>query len=139
VEVDYGPRKESNAVKGLIAGAVAGLVATWAMTEFQTYLKKQVQEEKKGKKKRGIAATVKVAGPAVPYAFGTLMGAAYGVTAELAPGARSGVGVPFGAGLWLAKPPQSHPVSTHASALAAHVVYGFGVELVRRVVRCMLG
>ena len=53
-------------------------------------------------------------------------------------------GIPFGAALWLAadeigvpaaglaKGPAEYPVSKHASALAAHLVYGATTELVRR-------
>jgi putative membrane protein len=53
-------------------------------------------------------------------------------------------GIPFGAAVWLvadevgvpaaglANGPAEYPLSTHASALAAHVVYGATTELVRR-------
>jgi putative membrane protein len=84
------------------------------------------------------------AGPAVHYGFGALMGAIYGLLAEAVPAVATGWGMPFGTALWLAadelavpalglsKSPTEYPASTHASALAAHLVYGLSVDLVRR-------
>ncbi len=58
--------------------------------------------------------------------------------------------MPFGAALWLGAdevavplfglsgPPFAYPASTHASALAAHLVYGATADLVRRAVRAAL-
>ena len=91
-----------------------------------------------------------IAGPAVHYAFGATMGAMYGVLAEVAPAVSAGWGMPFGTALWLAadevavpalglsKSPTEYPASTHASALASHLVYGLSVDLVRRVFRSAL-
>jgi putative membrane protein len=87
------------------------------------------------------------AGPAVHYAFGATMGAFYGALAEAMPSAALGRGLTFGAGLWFgadevavpalgfAPPPSQTPVSTHVSALAAHLVYGLTTDLVRRTLR----
>jgi hypothetical protein len=87
------------------------------------------------------------AGSAVHYAFGSSTGALYGAVAELAPEVTVGAGVPFGAAFWLAadetavpllglaKGPTEYPVSTHAYALASHLVYGLTTELVRRAIR----
>ena len=92
----------------------------------------------------------KVAGPTVHYAFGTITGGLYGAAAELAPIIRSGAGLPFGAVFWLAadeaavpalglsKPPTEYPLSTHASALASHFVYGLTTDIVRRAIRRVL-
>jgi putative membrane protein len=89
----------------------------------------------------------KIAGPAIHYVFGSAMGALYGVASELAPKSSAGRGVPFGAALCfgadevavpmlgLSGAPSETPVSTHASALAAHIVYGFTTDTVRRAVR----
>jgi putative membrane protein len=86
----------------------------------------------------------KVAGPAVHYAFGTLMGAWYGVLAQLMPASISGFGTLYGTAVWLgadeialpalrlSSSPFEHPLSQHAGALAAHAVYGASLELVRR-------
>jgi hypothetical protein len=87
------------------------------------------------------------AGAVVHYAFGAAMGGVYGIAAEVAPEVSAGLGVPFGAVFWLAadevtvpllglaKPPTEYPLSTHAYALASHLVYGLTAEAVRRAVR----
>ena len=87
------------------------------------------------------------AGPAVHYAFGATMGAVYGLLSEVAPVTAVGWGMPFGTALWLAadevavpafgfsKSPTEYPASTHASALASHLVYGLSVDVVRRALR----
>ncbi len=92
----------------------------------------------------------KAAGPAVHYALGGSAGAAYGAAAELLPEVAVGAGLPFGMAFWLladeaavpalglSKPPAEHPLSVHAEALAAHLVYGLTTELVRRSVRHLL-
>jgi hypothetical protein len=75
------------------------------------------------------------------------MGALYGALAERAPVSSRGFGLPFATALWvgadevavpalgLSKRPAEDPISTHASALAAHWVYGAIAEGVRRAVR----
>jgi putative membrane protein len=92
----------------------------------------------------------KPAGGVVHYAFGTATGGLYGAMAEVAPQITAGVGLPFGAAFWLiadetvvplvglAKSPTEYPVSTHAYALAAHLVYGLTAEFSRRAVRQVL-
>jgi hypothetical protein len=92
----------------------------------------------------------KPAGAAVHYAFGTATGGLYGAMAEVAPQVTMGAGIPFGAVFWvvadevtvpalgLAKGPTAYPVSTHAYALASHLVYGLTAELSRRAVRHVL-
>jgi hypothetical protein len=89
----------------------------------------------------------KPAGAAVHYAFGTATGGLYGAMAEVAPQVTAGAGIPFGAVFWLvadeaavpllglAKGPTEYPLSTHAYALASHLVYGLTAELGRRAVR----
>ncbi len=83
----------------------------------------------------------------VHFGYGTLMGALYGGICEVAPTASIGLGIPFGAVLWvfgdeLAVPllgfgssPINTPMSTHIDALAAHVVYGITADGVRRNLR----
>ena len=90
------------------------------------------------------------AGAAVHYAFGTVSGGLYGALAELVPQVTTATGVPFGAAFWLladeisvpllglSKGPTEYPVSTHAYALASHLVYGATAELSRRAVRQIL-
>ncbi len=91
-----------------------------------------------------------VSGQAVHFGFGTAMGGAYGVLAEYIPEITSAEGLPFGAVLMisadeLAVPalgfsssPTETPASTHLYGFAAHLVYGFTTETVRRTVRSML-
>lgn len=88
-----------------------------------------------------------LAGAAVHYAFGVATGGLYGAIAELKPATTAGAGLPFGAAVWLiadeivvpalglSKPPTEYPLSTHAYALASHLVYGLTTEIVRREVR----
>jgi putative membrane protein len=86
-------------------------------------------------------------GPFVHYAFGSSIGALYGAVAELVPQTTTAWGMPFGVAVWLgadeiavpafglSKAPFEYPASTHASALAAHLVYGVTTDIVRRVLR----
>ena len=88
-----------------------------------------------------------IAGPAVHYAYGALIGALYGGMAELLPVVSAGLGMPFGTALWLlgdeiavpalglSKPPTEYPAEAHADALASHLVYGLTTDLLRRTLR----
>lgn len=92
----------------------------------------------------------KPAGAAVHYAFGSATGGLYGAAAELVPEVTTGLGLPFGAAFWavadegmvpllgLSKGPSEYPASTHAYALASHLVYGLTAEVTRRAVRNIL-
>jgi putative membrane protein len=89
----------------------------------------------------------RIAGPAVHYAYGSLVGALYGGVAELIPGVGAGLGLPFGAALWLlgdeiavpalglGKCPTEIAPEQHADALASHFIYGATTDLLRRVLR----
>jgi hypothetical protein len=88
-----------------------------------------------------------IAGAVVHYAFGVATGGVYGAIAELKPATTTGAGLPFGAAVWLiadeiivpalglSKPPTKYRLSTHASSIASHLVYGLTTEIVRREVR----
>ena len=92
----------------------------------------------------------KSAGAVVHYAFGTATGGLYGALAEVSPEVTMAVGLPFGAVFWLvadeisvpllglSKGPTEYPISTHAYALASHLVYGMTAELSRRALRQVL-
>jgi hypothetical protein len=92
----------------------------------------------------------KVAGPAVHYAYGTLVGGLYGGLAELVPVVGAGFGMPYGVALWLlgdevavpalelGPPPTQVPADKHADYLAAHLVYGMTLDVTRRVMRHVL-
>ena len=90
------------------------------------------------------------AGSLVHYAFGGTVGAIYGAAAARDRAVARGAGLPFGIAVWvvadelgmplagLAKPPTAYPLKDHASAFAAHLVYGATTEAVRRVVLAAL-
>lgn len=92
----------------------------------------------------------KKAGQAVHYAFGTLMGAVYGVAAELVPEVTTGGGTAYGTLLFLgahevavpafqlSAPPTETPARDHLQHWAAHVVYGGSLELVRSIMRRLM-
>ena len=117
------------------------------------------QEDSTEKVARKIAAVAgkdlpqedrKKAGQAVHYAFGTLMGAVYGVTAELIPEVTTGGGTGYGSLLFLGadeiavpafqlSPPPSETAPTdHLQHWAAHVVYGGSLELIRSLLRRLM-
>jgi putative membrane protein len=170
-------KKQNNrsAWKGLVAGVIGGVVASWAMDRFQYWwlsfargddeLQLQQTPSKEGNQEEpatvktasaisegvfGHSLTVKekeIAGPLVHYAVGTTAGALYGLAAEYEPELTAVAGVPFGAAFWmvvdegslpllgLAKGPTAYPISTHAYALASHLVFGLTAEVVRSTVR----
>lgn len=92
----------------------------------------------------------KKAGPLVHYAFGAAMGAVYSMAAVVDPEVTRGFGTAFGSALFavadelavpmlgLAKKPTEYPLSSHASAFAAHLVYGLTAEGVRRTSMALL-
>lgn len=161
-----------SAWKGLVAGVVGSVVASWAMDRFQYWWlsfggddELQLQQARSDHQEE--PATVKtasaisegvfghsltdrekeIAGPIVHYAVGTTAGAVYGVAAEYEPDVTTLAGIPFGAAfcmvvdegalplLGLAKGPAAYPISTHAYALASHLVFGLTAEVVRSTVR----
>lgn len=91
--------------------------------------------------------TKKLAGNAVHYAFGTLIGGFYGALTELYPALNTGQGTLYSTAVWLgadelALPllgftpaPQERPVSEHVYGVAAHAVYGVVTETVRDALR----
>ena len=88
-----------------------------------------------------------VAAPLVHYAFGAAMGGLYGGLAEVSPAVRACGGTAYGTAVWigadeiamprlgLSDPEAARPLEMHAQALAAPLVYGLTLELVRRAVR----
>ncbi len=163
-----------NALKGVVAGVIGGVVASWAMDRFQYWWlsfsesdERELQQAASGEGNQEEPATVRTAaaisetvlghsltarekeitGPIVHYAVGTTAGAVYGLAAEYEPEVTTLAGIPFGAAFWmvvdegalpllgLAKGPAAYPISTHAYALASHLVFGLTAEVVRRTVR----
>ncbi len=92
----------------------------------------------------------KAAGQAVHFAFGTLMGIVYCVSAELIPEVTTGAGTAFGTLLFLsadevavpafqlAPSPAETPATDHLQHWAAHVVYGGSLELVRSLMKRLM-
>lgn len=92
----------------------------------------------------------KTAGPIVHYAFGALMGGAYGALAECSETATSGSGTAFGLALFagadlvavpalnLSGASGEYPISSYTAPFTAHLVYGIATELLRRLVRSAL-
>ncbi len=87
------------------------------------------------------------AGLVVHYAYGALAGGLYGALAEVNRKPMVGAGAGYATVLWalgdevavpllgLSRRPREYPLSTHANALVAHLVYGVTTEMVRRGVR----
>jgi len=120
--------REASAWKGLTAGAIGGVVASWVMEEFQsawTKVAENLQSQNASNTENSDEqepATVKAAekvsealfdhrledaekgwaGNAVHYATGGTSGAVYGLAAEFAPKVTWAAGVPFGTAVWLA-------------------------------------
>jgi len=110
-------------LKGLAAGLVGGLVASWTMNRFQELwfsVADKGQSSAPGDEEpddttvrtasaisEGLfdhkltTTEKKIAGPAVHYSLGTGVGGLYGAVAEVAPGVTAGAGLPFGAAFWL--------------------------------------
>jgi putative membrane protein len=154
--------------KGLVAGLAGGLAGSWMMNQFQAQISKlsptppQVEQGDDATEKAAAALSdallqhpltkeeKALAGPAVHYAFGSAVGAFYGAAAEVAPSMATAWGGPFSIALWigadeiavpafgLAGKPTDSPLTTHAYALASHLVYGFTADAVRRAVRAAL-
>jgi hypothetical protein len=173
-------RENRSVAKGTLAGLAGGLAASWVMVQFQNAwsaasknLKRdsEAQSQQQQQQQSGDSedATMKAAdklahmagrsltkeqkkkaGPAVHYAFGTLMGGVYGAGTELIPQNGAAAAALFGTGLFvaadevavpalgLAQSPRDYPLSTHLYGLASHLVYGFTAEYVRRGVRRLL-
>lgn len=91
-----------------------------------------------------------VGGPIVHYSMGAAMGGVYGALAEYCDLTKAGFGTTFGGLLFasadvfgvpamgLGPWPTEYPVSSLASPLVSHLVYGATTEFVRRVVRLIL-
>ena len=182
VKEEFTPREDAVLWKGLLAGAIAGLAATAAMTAFQLGWSKgkeqleraRGEDEQKSSadsSQQSESSTVKVAQsvsqatrgrrldpsekePAsyiVHFAFGTLMGALYGISSEYLPVAKLGHGLLHGLALWggadaLALPAFgfSSPVRERSAGeltyeILAHAVYGVSSESTRKVVRGWMG
>jgi hypothetical protein len=122
--------KQSNLWKGLAAGVIGGLAASFVMEQFQALWTKLAEGDKSQKSGQQQASSSseedepanekaaeaiseslfdhelakdekKVAGEAVHYAMGATSGAIYGAMTEVFPEVAVSKGLPFGAAVWL--------------------------------------
>jgi putative membrane protein len=129
MEYTWKKRRKPSVWKGAVAGAVGGLVASWAMNEFSSLMKTVAESGGNGHKQKAkgngeqeqqdptiitaekISETLadiklnkqqkKKGSTVVHYAFGAVMGAVYGAAAEVAPPVKSLAGLPYGAALFV--------------------------------------
>lgn len=117
-------KQEKNLLKGVIAGAAAGLVATFVMSKYQNIsqdlFSNNGESSDKEKSEKSEPATVKaanaitdtvfdhelekdekeIAGQAMHYLMGGVSGAIYGGAAEYSNLVKKGGGFPFGTAVW---------------------------------------
>src|SRR5271155_5516799 len=102
---------KNSIIRGIVAGAAAGLVASFVMDQFQAIVSGSHASQQEpateqaasaGAEEMGRNLTAKekkTAGPLVHYAMGAASGALYGALAELAPVTAAGGGTLFGSAL----------------------------------------
>jgi len=154
-------------LRGAIAGLAAGLVASLVMDLAQKGLSRLQSSDSGG---GGEPATEQaadrvaqattgaplpeeskpLAGQAVHYGFGALLGLGYGIAAEYLPQATAGWGSAYAIGnallfdeaavpaAGLGKAPWEAPASTHLYTLVSHLVFGTAAEGTRRLVRAAI-
>ena len=145
-----------NALKGLFAGVLGGLVATYAKTIWEDHfpvrsvdtetppalLAQRVTDRRLSVPERQTAET------AIHWTFGTVTGALYGAAAESLPAVAAGAGLPFGIAFWVGThgtvvpaaglepfPTEVKPRQYAVNEFAGHLVYALALEVVRRGVR----
>jgi putative membrane protein len=144
--------------KGLVAGAVAGLVATAAKSVAEKFYPPRVHGEPNPPELLAEKAvghhldqgTKKVAGEAIHWGFGLVAGAAYGAAVEYFPVVADKEGATFGLTLMalthdsalpamgLSAEVEDQEPREHASEAASHVVFGVVAERVRSLTRSFM-
>ena len=153
------PSKDTSALlKGLLAGAIGGVVATAAKTLAEQVYPPRVHDEPEppevaAEKLAGHPldeGTKALAGESIHWVFGTVAGAFYGVLAELYPAVTAKSGATFGLtlmslthegalpALGLSQPHEDESLRERTSEGATHILYGVVTEKVRGLVRHML-
>lgn len=152
-----------NIWKGILAGAIAGLVGTALKTIWEeamparpdnrdsppVVLADRVAEETEG---RELTKSEKpVVEQTMHWVFGTGIGALYGGVVEAFPVVQKGLGGTLGTALYgvthgsvlpmlKTEPwPLNQPLKFSGSEFGGHVAYGIAVEFTRRLVRKWLG
>lgn len=114
-------RRKPSVLKGVVAGAMGGLAASWVMNQFEAVVAKMRRnEEQRTDEQDAEDATMKTAdkvaqsvtghglskeqkkkaGPIVHYAYGTGIGALYGGAASRIKPAAAGFGTAYGTAVW---------------------------------------
>lgn len=154
-------KKRKSALRGGIAGAIAGLAASAAISQFHSLFRKPEASSRQEDSTVLAASAVsraalhrdlssgekKIAGPLVHYLFGAGLATAYGIAVEMFPEFPKAWGVPFGSAVWLG----AHVIAVPALGLSksilesepraeavefcAHLVYGAVSEELRRFLR----
>ncbi len=145
-------------LKGLLAGAIGGLVATSAKTLAERIYPPRVHGEPEpievaAEKAAGHSLdddTKTLAGESIHWVFGAAAGAFYGVLAEIYPAVTAKSGATFGLtlmslthegalpALGLGEPHEDQSLRERTSEGATHILYGVVTERVRSLVRGML-
>ncbi len=152
-------KKDTNSLlKGLVAGAIGGLVATAAKSMAEKVYPPRVHDEPEppevaAEKMAGHPLdedTKAVASETIHWVFGVAAGGFYGVLAELYPQITAKSGATFGLTLMslthqgalpafgLSEPTEDQSWRERSSEATTHVIYGVVTEKVRVLVRGML-
>ena len=145
-------------LKGLLAGAIAGLAATAAKSVAEKIYPPRVHGEPEPPEVlaervagHSLSGTSKAAATeAIHWGFGAAAGAIYGALVEFYPAASAKSGASFGLALMslthetalpalhLSEPADEQSPREHTSEAASHLLYGVVTERVRSVVRGLL-
>ena len=156
-------KRRSKPWRGLLAGAIGGLAASflmgsvYALSQKTDPRKRQDRPDPTEKTAAAVSRNLfghsltrqerKTAGPVVHYLFGTTVGAIYGVAVETIPAVRTGFGSLFGAAVWLgahvlvvpalglSDPITKSPLNQEAGEFGAHLIYGTVSEGLRLAMR----
>ena len=153
------PLHERSLLKGVLAGIAGGLVATAAKTIGEKIYPPRTHGEPEppavlADRVSGHAlsgTSKKVAAETIHWGFGALAGGAYGALAEFYPAATAKEGASFGLTLaalthegalpmlGLSAEPEHQTTREHTSEMITHVIFGVTTEIVRGIVRRLLG
>jgi putative membrane protein len=155
-------KSTGNSWKGMLAGLVGGVVASWTMDRFQYWwlsfgksarrkLPEQAptqevvqQEPATVKAASAISERVfshsltarekEIAGPVVHYAVGSTAGALYGLAAEYEPDVTTMTGIPFGVAFWAIVDEGSLPLLGLAKGPTAYPIATHAYALASHIV-----
>jgi uncharacterized membrane protein YagU involved in acid resistance len=154
--------QDSNLWKGLAAGLVGGLMASWSMNRFQDVWSSfaggdvttpgkplmQASSEEPDDTTIKTASAIseglfhhtltmdekKLGGTLVHYSLGTSVGGLYGAAAEFVPEITAGAGLPFGAVFWLVVDESAVPLLGLAKGPAEYTLSAHAYALASHLV-----